>query len=92
MVGIDMHCLSLVDRLTSPGKKPESHRRRLFLIARIWNAYRKEGGSVRPFAGSTVRLFVCLAFYWRVMASLLSADNMGVLTAKATVRRYRLDW
>ena len=47
MVGIDMHCLSLVDRPTpSSGKKPESRRRRLFLIARIWNAYRKEGGSV----------------------------------------------
>ena len=49
MAGIDMHCLSLVDRPTSStGKKPESRRRRLFLIARIWNAYRKEGGSVCP--------------------------------------------
>ena len=48
MAGIDMHYLSLVDRPTSStGKKPES-RRRPFLIARIWNAYRKEGGSVSP--------------------------------------------
>ena len=78
MAGIDMHCLSLVDRLTSSGKKPESRRRRRpFLIARIWNAYRKEGGSLRRGPRGISHLVPVIKFYVSILLCISRAQYPG---------------